>query len=52
MTSLVILILVLLYFGRRKGHVTVVSTPQTAQQHNDRECDDLEDEIHDIEGSL
>jgi hypothetical protein len=50
MISLVILILVLVYFSQRKPTPVHRETP--AQRLNNRECDDLEDELHDIDGTL
>ncbi len=50
MISLMILILVLVHFSRRKPTPVHRETP--AQVRNNRECDDLEDELHDIEGTL
>ena len=48
MISLVILVLV--YFSR--GKPTPVHRETPAQRLNNRECDDLEDELHDIDGTL
>lgn len=50
MISLVILILVLIYFSRSKPTPVHRGTPE--QRRNNREFDDLEDELHDIEGTL
>jgi len=50
MISLVILILVLIYFSRSKPTPVHRGTPE--QRRNNRGFDDLEDELHDIEGTL
>jgi len=50
MISLVILILAIIYFSRRKPTPVHRETPE--QRRNNRECDNSEDELHDIEGTL